>query len=148
MLAPSALNKTNTNPQFDKFSYCLNGFFQYTLKVEVNCTTVCLSGFTALDVPRPDGPLWYVFMAMHWCSYRPAGTYNSRFLNSVHVFTNPYCMVCLQGSGRCVLGSIPHNLWFWQSSSRLCEIYSLIIQVLRFFNIVVVRVKVWVRWKA
>lgn len=35
-------------------------FLQYILKVGEGSAAQCISGFTALDVPPPRGPLWYI----------------------------------------------------------------------------------------
>ncbi|RWW07106.1 hypothetical protein BHE74_00038510 [Ensete ventricosum] len=44
--------------------------FQYVLKVEQGGTAVCLSGFTAIDIPPPQGPLWYVIRMFVDCKKR------------------------------------------------------------------------------
>lgn len=32
--------------------------FQYILRVEEGCSSVCYGGFVGIDVPAPQGPLW------------------------------------------------------------------------------------------
>ncbi|RRT85265.1 hypothetical protein B296_00003878 [Ensete ventricosum] len=52
--------------------------FQYVLKVEQGGTAVCLSGFTAIDIPPPQGPLWYVIRMFVDCKkdgYKPSLPY-------------------------------------------------------------------------
>lgn len=93
-----------------KFSFW-GGFLQYILKVGEGHAAQCISGFTALDIPPPRGPLWYIlFTSIVACRLI--------FLLLIKILTQwHWHKMIMQDPWRCVHGQISHSVWFWKAES-------------------------------